>query len=219
MFRSVLLLCLLACPLLAAPPEVPAGPPLRLKVGEERQVVIKLEKGKKGVFAPGFRDSDCTLFRGHSDDDQEMVFLVKPKAVGYYRVAFLTVGEGKFSYLDIDATGGAVVPVIPPIVDPPVKPPADAAYYFLIVRPDGPADPAFTKVMGLPGWAELKKKGHQYKPKTAAEAKLDLNFDATGLTLPAVVTLSIADGKSKIVGDPVPLPTTDAGILKLLEGK
>lgn len=114
-------------------------------------------------------------------------------------------------------------PNLPPITPgpqpEPTPPDSPASYYFLVVRADGPADPAFTAAMGLPAWAELRKKGHQYKDKTVSAAAADLALALPpGTTLPCVVTLSTAGGVSKIVRGPVPLPTTDAGVAALPEG-
>lgn len=104
--------------------------------------------------------------------------------------------------------------------NPPVTPVPTGGLYFLVVRPDGPASPEFTKTMGLPAWEELRKAGHLFKDKTLAEAvKLGISIP-DGTHLPAVVTLrESADGKtSKIVRGPIPLPTTTAGILDLPKG-
>lgn len=112
-----------------------------------------------------------------------------------------------------------VVPPVPPVPDPPVTPPS-TAFYFLVVRKDGPADPAFTRTMGDPAWADLRKAGHLIKDKTLTEAaQLGLSFPA-GTKLPCVVTLQeTADGKNhKIVRDAIALPTTGDGIRKLPEG-
>ncbi len=88
--------------LVAAPPEVPKDP-LKVKVGEDTVVTIRVPDGKKGAFGEGFRASDCLFFRGYSPSESEMTFLVRPKKPGFYRVVFWTVGEGDRSFLDIDA--------------------------------------------------------------------------------------------------------------------
>jgi hypothetical protein len=116
--------------------------------------------------------------------------------------------------------GDAPKPPAPP--DPPTPPdppvPPTGTYYFLVVRPDGPASPAFTAAMALPAWGELRTKGHKFKDKTVTEAKaLNLELPA-GTQLPCVVTLATEGGVSKIVRGPVPLPLTDAAVRALPEG-
>lgn len=115
------------------------------------------------------------------------------------------------------------IPVKPPVQPPPPMPvnppPADpaAGYYFLIVRPDGPASAAFTRVMADLAWAKLTADGHTFKDKTATEAAA-LGVVVPADKLPAVVTLSVQGGKSTIVRPAVALPTTSAGILELPKG-
>jgi hypothetical protein len=121
----------------------------------------------------------------------------------------------KFGSLSF-SVGTEPVPPPPPPKDkePPTQP---SSLYFLIVRPDGPASPAFSKIMADPAWAELTKAGHQFKDKTQTEA-LALRFVLPpGTTLPVVATLRVsADGKtSELVAGPIPLPTTSEGILSL----
>jgi hypothetical protein len=108
-------------------------------------------------------------------------------------------------------------PKKPPGTEPPTTP--ITSLYFVVLRADGPAQPSFTTLMSLPGWVELEKQGHKFKPKTLSAAKADLGFDAPAdLKLPAVLTL-IDDGmKSKIVRDAIPAPTTNDEILALPKG-
>jgi len=106
----------------------------------------------------------------------------------------------------------------PPPVDPPTTPaPVPAVYYFLAIRADGPADPAFTRAMALPAWDQLRFIGHQVKDKTVSEAKAIGYVLPAGAPLPAVVTLQVsADGKrSTVVRHAIAMPTTDEAILKL----
>lgn len=199
----------------AAPPVVPD--PVKLKAGEETVVTVKVEKGKKAAFGEGFRQSDCLFFRGYSESETEIPFLVRPKVAGYFRVVFWTVGEGDKSFLDIDATGGTLPKLPDPkIPDPkdPVTPPT--GLYFMVVGGDGPASPAVTAALALPEWGTLVKAGHLYKYKTITEAT---NLGAkipSGTTLPVVVVLRFrADGKSSEQLGIVPMPTTGAGVLSL----
>lgn len=108
-------------------------------------------------------------------------------------------------------------PTTPTDPKPPVTPAPTGGLYFLIVRPDGPATAEFTKAMGLPAWKTLATAGHLFKDKTLAEAAALGVKIPDGTTLPTVVTLvESADGKSsRVVRGPVPLPTTEAGVLEL----
>lgn len=200
--------------LCAAPPDVPKELPA--KPGKPVLFDVKIEAGKQLGWAPGFDKNRCPVVRLHSDDPATLSFMAIPDETGDFYVTFWTVGEGKFSQTVIKVGGAPVPPPVDP-VDP--QPPPPSVYYFLVIRADGPADPAFTKAMGLPAWAELRKKGHQFKDKTVSAAAADLNLTLPpGTALPCVVTLSVAGGASKIVRGPVALPTTDAGVAALPEG-
>lgn len=108
-------------------------------------------------------------------------------------------------------------PVTPAPKDPPAPPPT--SLYFLVVRADGPASPAFTKAMSLPEWDALRAAGHRVKDRTAGEAAA-LGVTVPPLALPAVVTLRPSpDGKTSTVVRPaVSLPTTGGGVLDLTKG-
>ncbi len=121
MKKLALPLALVWCsPLWANPPVVPA--PVTAAVGEDVQVTVTVEAGKKGAYGPGFDTADCLFFRGYSDDPAVMSFLVRPKKPGVFRTVFWTVGEGAYSTLVVDATGPTPVPPTP-TPTPPV--PAD----------------------------------------------------------------------------------------------
>ena len=115
--------------------------------------------------------------------------------------------------------GGDTKP--PVVVDPPVEPPpASGKYFFLVVRPDGPASAEFSKAMALPEWQTLRAAGHKVNQRTATEAA-SIGAVVPASQLPAVVTLSVsADGKtSTIVAPARPFPTTGPAVLKLTEVK
>jgi hypothetical protein len=150
----------------------------------------------------------------------EQRYIFQATKAGVYVVGFVTVGEGEIVFCTITVGGVPPKPPVPP--DPPTPPdppvPPTGTYYFLVVRPDGPASPAFTAAMALPAWGELRTKGHKFKDKTVTEAKaLNLELPA-GTQLPCVVTLATEGGVSKIVRGPVPLPLTDAAVRALPEG-
>lgn len=156
-------------------------------------------------------------------DGRSLVVPVKGEKEGRYRfTAVASNDKGELTRADFVVLIGAP-PVTPPIdppatppppVNPPAKPPT--SFYFLVVRSDGPADPDFTKIMGLPAWGRLRDSGHQFKDKTVTTAAKDLGLTLpAGTPLPCVVTLSVEGGVSKIVRPAVPLPTTDADVLAL----
>lgn len=112
-------------------------------------------------------------------------------------------------------SGGTDPPKPPDPKDPPTDP--TGKLYFMVVRKDGPADPAFTRVMSDPAWGQLRERGHLVKDfeHSAARAYLGVGI----AHLPAVVTLEMLPNNMARVARPaVPLPTTSADILKLAEG-
>jgi hypothetical protein len=101
-------------------------------------------------------------------------------------------------------------PTDPPVVDPPVEKPL---FYFLIVRPDGPASAAHTKLMQSPAWKTLRDAGHTVKDNTLTQASASGVTIVDGTILPVVVILKGADGSAVL--KTVPAPTADADILDL----
>lgn len=141
-------------------------------------------------------------------------------ATGRYRFVAVAAGKGgeqSQGEFVVVVGGGGKLP--DPKPKDPVTPPGKAKYYFVVVRPDGPASPAFTKIMADSAWAQLRIWDHTVKDKTQTEAKL-LNINVPTAQLPAVVTLLVSeDGKSSTVVRPaVSLPTAGVDILKLPEG-
>jgi len=141
----------------------------------------------------------------------------------------IPTGVYKFSAVAASATGEQVRQdftvvigkpvVIPPVDPPPIGPPPPTSnLYFLVVRPDGPADPNFTKVWSMKEWDSLAFMGHSFKDKPLTEASISLtalNISLPpGTTLPCVLTLR----NKKLVAGPTPLPTTSDGILQLAKG-
>lgn len=110
----------------------------------------------------------------------------------------------------------------PPKPVPPIDVPAPKeGIYFLIVQPDGPTTPAVLESFKLPAWKELEEAGHTFKNVSYSEAKKLGASLPNGTTLPCVQPLKIAaDGKSsKEIPPPLPFPTTDDGVRKLMEVK
>jgi hypothetical protein len=145
-------------------------------------------------------------------------------ADGQYRFMAVAAGKGgeQTSRLLVVTIGkGDVIPP-PPKKEPDPKDPAPATkFYFLIVRPDGAASPAFTKAMNLPEWGQLRAAGHAVKDLTAAEAAAAaINLPTDPAQLPAVFTLVVsADNKrSTLVRGAVPMPTVGGAVLDLPKG-
>ena len=103
--------------------------------------------------------------------------------------------------------------------DPPPPAGTKGPYYFQVVRQNGPAQPAFTKVMQDPAWGELRKAGHKVKDYTLDEyAGIGWKLP-NGTQLPAVVTVKTDFKTSAVVVPAKPLPAAGADILKLAEAK
>lgn len=144
------------------------------------------------------------------------VFVAIAEGKGPWSVSAYTSLNDELSDLVTVTVGGSTAPPVTPPVQPPISPPETSGLYFLVIRPDGPASPAFTNTMKLTEWQTLIKNGHSVKDKSATEAAA---FGVKPGTLPAVARLTIsADGKSSKLFDVVPLPTTGVDILKLPEG-
>lgn len=206
MRTAIALLLFTSTAALAAPPEVPA--PITAEVGKPVVFEVKMEKGKKFGFAPGFDKSKCVVVRLYTDDLDTAQFLAIPSAKGDFYLSFVTEGETKFSTLVIQVGKS---PVNPP--DNPPGPVATGPYYFVVVRPDGAYTPEFLAAIQLPQWDELKKAGHTWKEKTASEAAL---LGVKNLTAPAVAVLRVSpDGKTSNQVATLSMPYTGAAILAL----
>lgn len=194
---------------IAAPPEVPQE--LKAPPGKVKEFVVKHEKGK----SPEYKlVGGAAAFRGFPGDvDTETVFWLVPEEGKPLYIVWWTTGVkgSTTTYVNKDLV---VVPPIPDPKDPPVTPPT-GKYFFYIVRDDGPSSPAFTKTMSLPQWQTLRTAGHKVKDYTLTEAS---KFGLTAqVPTPYVVTLIEEGGKSFIVRQPIPLPVSGDGILKLPE--
>jgi hypothetical protein len=216
-------LLLFACPVgaaLADPPKLTI--PAEIKADPGEWVLVVPDTTAKAVTYVSL-DGLAPFPTSELKDPRKLI--VTTGKAGRYR--FTAVGslndEHASASFTIVVGGAGTTPVKPTPTDPPTDPPdtpdpKPTAYYFLIVRPDGPASAEFTRTMGLPAWDALRKAGHLVKDKTLAEAVgLGLSIPG-GTTLPTVVTLVQGETKSKVVRDPVPLPTTDAAVQDLPKG-
>lgn len=205
--------------MLAAPPKLDL--PAEVKGEPGAFVVIPAKTEGKNVewkvIDPGLNLFPVELLK---DTKTAVVSGARP---GRYRVIAATAGGDEvspFAETVVVLGNPPKTPTDPP-VDPPTDPPVQpAVYYFLIVRPDGPASPGFTEIMQSPAWTTLRTAGHSFKPKTVTEAAALGVVLPPGTIIPCVVTLKVSeDGKrSTIVRGPIPLPTTADGIAKLPEG-
>ncbi len=217
--RTVLALILFPLGVIAAPPVVTVPP--EVKGDTSAFVVVRAEvKDGKGVkFVP--LDSGLSVFPPGLLSDPSVTVVVGSKA-GRYRVlcysgnadgpsepVFTTVVIGDGS----TPIGGNPPPVKP---DDPKEPPATGGkFFFVLVRPDGPVQPAVAASVRLSGWDEARKAGHEMKDYPVSELPKGVVRPST---LPAVVVLRVAvDGKSSSVVRTVPLPTTNEAITELLK--
>jgi hypothetical protein len=105
---------------------------------------------------------------------------------------------------------------VPPVkpTDPPT---ADGKVFFLLVRPDGPAQADYVRILSDPAWDEHRKAGIVVKDKTFSDSR-SIYTAPSGTPLPFVVTLRSGKTESIVISGPVALPTTSDGIRKLAEG-
>ena len=199
-----------ASPALTVPAEV------RMEVGGFA-VVTADTLGKSVKFVP--LDTGLQRFPPEFISNPKAAILMAPGVPAGKKIRVLV-----YSAVGDEPTEPAICTILigPPVVVPPVDPPPQTggAYYFLLIRPDGPASPEFTRIVSDPAWNKLRMKGHSIKDKTVTEAASpSVNVKLpSGTMLPVVVTLQIAaDGMSSTIVRPaIPLPTTAAGVEALL---
>lgn len=176
----------------------------------------KLEKGDEVIWEVTPKPSKVKEYK-----DGEYSYVVFSGPTDKYTILAFIVNfdKKKFERKRYENLGvlGCVTPPKPkdpPTTDPPTPP--TGKYYFLIIRPDGPASPEFTKVMLMPEWQELRTSGHQVGARTLTEVR-NMNLNLDGAVLPVVVTLRVDNNKTTQL-KMSPLPTTSEGISKLPEG-
>lgn len=152
------------------------------------------------------------------DLGDEPAALLRPGAAGEATVEGWGVVDGAAVPLVSLRVRSGAAPQPPPVTPDPGQP--AGGLYFVVVRPAGPASPAFTAAMSLPEWQTLRAAGHRVKdfdPARAVEL-LGAGVVPAGTQLPVVVTLREQPGGSTVVRGPVPLPTAGAGVLELPKG-
>ncbi|HYH64783.1 MAG TPA: hypothetical protein VD866_08835 [Urbifossiella sp.] len=194
----------------AADHTIPAGRFADLKYKVECGDIVKVRVTPAPPQKADGLDPGRFLFAGEAG---------KTYSVRGYIINFKTE---KFEDVDDTVTFGekAVPPPNPKNPDPKVtdsKEPVSPKLYFVVVRPDGPATPAFIMLMQNPGWTQLRAEGHTVKDFTVSEAVASLPVELGATPLPAVVTLAVAkDGKSHhLYRTPSAAPTTAEEILRL----
>ena len=221
--RYAATLAVLAWASIALGQEVKVPPEVAAPVG--RLAAVKVESD--GADTKWFADDGLDVFREYDPDAKVIRLRVIGYAPGRYKLTAITCKGDKLSDPAVCVVVvGKAPPKVPPGTEPPGSEPpgtdpptTPTGLYFLIVRPDGPAHPEFTKYMGSPGWGELLKAGHLVKDKTlSGAASLGVTIPP-GTALPAVVTLRVsADGKTSSVVSVRPTPAP-ADIVKLPEGQ
>lgn len=153
-------------------------------------------------------------------DSRDFILPIRGVPNGTYK--FSAVGAsatGEQTRQDFSVVIGKVVPPVDPPPPPPVDPPPPTTnLYFYVVRPDGPAEPSFTKIWSMKEWDTLAIAGHKYKDAGLTEASIQLT--AMGISIPNQTTLPcvFTIKNKKLVSGPISLPTTADGILQLAKG-
>lgn len=205
-----------APPKLTIPAEVrPAGEYVTIK--PETDAVSVTYVGLSGIDAfPSDFLKDARHFvlptRGLKDGEYRFAAVGASKDGEQTRVDFaVKIGTG--------SPAPAPTPTPTPNPTPTPVPTPTAGYFFVLVKPDGPTAPEFTRIAESAAWGTLTKAGHKFKPKTLSEASaLGIKLD-DGTRLPAVVVLqeNAQTGKSKLV-TVLDFPKTDAEIEALPKG-
>lgn len=214
-FLSSCIVLLTTLPAFADPPRF--EPPAEIKpVGG--YAIYEPGTDCKEVTYVGLDGEEPIPFRQFGGSKTAFVFPTRglPNNSRYRFAGVASNDKGEHKRQDFSVVIGTPPVTPPPGKDPPpVVPPPSTSLYFLIVRPNGPATAAFTKVMQFPEWQELKKAGHMYKDKTQAEATL-LGANLTGVTLPVVIVLRLrADGMTNEQIGKASLPLDGQGVLEL----
>lgn len=215
---GAILLLLAAAPLYAAPPTLTLPPEVTGDVAAF--VVVKAKTDGKVVKFVAL-DPGLNVFPAELLSDPTATVVTSARAGRFRLLAYTGTADGPSEpAVCAVVIGGSTVPppLPPPDKPPPDNPPPPATLFFLVIRPDGPASPEFTKTMENAAWGELVAAGHKFKEKTLTESKAWGYVPPPGTTLPAVLTLRVEGSRSKEARGPVPLPTTADGIRALPEG-
>lgn len=147
-------------------------------------------------------------------DPRSFILPVRGLKEGTYKFAAVGASkEGDQSRTDFTVVIGEGGPVIP---DPknPTDPIGSTTYYFMLVRPDGPSSPEFTKIVSNPAWKTIEGKGYKVKDFSLSRAKELGAITGSTPPLPCVVILQVDNNKSTVKKIMSPIPSDP---LKLLE--
>lgn len=231
--RRAALLLLIA---LAAGPAWPADLTIEGPAATPRDKLVKLRAG-------GADPNAALLWRvtpavDRADAPPDRLQFAGGEATYRIELVEITVDGGKpkvreaFAEHTVGRVGTEPPPIVPPPTPPPPVPPVPpvtppvkpAGYYFLVVRPDAPSTPEFTRLISSPAWAGLTAAGHKFGVMTESKARAVVGFtNPVGpdgrplLPLPVVLTLrTTPDGRRSVQAAPLrPLPATSEGITAL----
>ena len=212
---TTLLLLFLAASAQAAPPVVTVPKEVPGEVAAFVVVKAEVTDAKVVKFLP--LDSGLSVFPSGLVVDQTVTVVVAQKPGRYRVLAYSGNADGPSEPAVTTVVIGGAVP--PPVVDPvdpdPVTPPA-TAFYFAVVRPNGPVAPATAAALRLPAWDALRAAGHLMKDFEVG--KLPAGVPVPPM-IPAVVTLKQnADGKTwTVLAGSTPLPTSNDQVKDLLK--
>jgi hypothetical protein len=210
---TTILLLLVAAAAQAAPPVVTVPAEVAGEVAAFVVVKAAVTDAKAVKFVP--LDSGLSVFPSGLLSDPTVTVVVAQRAGRFRILCYSGNADGPSEpAVTTVVIGGATVPIIDPKDPDPVAPPT-TAFYFAVVRPDGPVAPATAAALRLPAWDALRAAGHLMKDFEAS--KLPTGVPVPPM-IPAVVTLKRnADGKTWTVLDgSKPLPTSDTQVKDLL---
>lgn len=197
--------------LTAAPPVVTLPREVPGEVSAFVTVRADVKDAKSVKFLP--LDAGLSVFPGGLLSDSTVTVVVASKPGRYRVLAYAGNADGASEpAVTTVVIGGASPPPVEPILTPVAK------FFFLIVRPVGPVDPATEKWLTLPAWADLRAAGHPMKdvPLDALPANVTV---PPGTTLPTLLAFRVAaDGKTMARVEGVkPVPTSDDQIRGLIK--
>lgn len=218
-------LVLLASAAVAAPPALDIPAEIAAEPGD--WVTVAPKTTAKSVVYVGL-DKIKPFPSDQLKDGRNLVLAVPDSAKPGARFRFVAVGtlnDEQTARPFVVVVGGADPgpPPVPPAPDPKPKPdpaPVPAGpLWLIVVEETSDRTPETAAVLGDSGyWLGLRAKGHKFRfyDKDSADATGKGYAKAVGdVALPALLILG-ADGA--VVGKPVPLPKTTAGIDALIGG-
>ena len=212
---------LLVMPLVASAQKVTLPTEVRGSVGEWIVIPAEVEGGApKWKLPPGLDEVNLAAIFSPDCLAKAKGKVVKASAPGRFTVLSWNAKGDVASDLatcTVIITGAPTTPPSPPTDPGQPLPPEEGTLYFMVVRPDGPAAPEYTRIMSMPEWQTLKDKKYLVGDFTLTEARKYLSI-ADNVRLPCVITFWDTGKKSTIVRQPIGLPATGGGVLSLPDG-